>query len=144
MPTVTVYLDECVNHTVITILERRGFTVKTAQAEGMSAAADNDQIRHAHMNQWLILTANDRDFIGLHRTFQRNQWQHSGIVIVPQTAVIPRLLVRCTLMLDWITAEYPETRNLLFRWTDLQQRLIGGYALAGYSEAEIALALGRI
>jgi hypothetical protein len=47
------------------------------------------------------------------------------------------------MMLDWINAESFETANRLFRWTDLQQRLIGGYVLAGYSEAEIALALGR-
>jgi len=47
------------------------------------------------------------------------------------------------MMLDWITAEFPDQRNCLFRWTDLQQQIISGYALEGYSDAEIALALGR-
>ncbi len=47
------------------------------------------------------------------------------------------------MMLDWVNAEFPDPRNRLFRWTDLQQRLNSGYMLEGYTDAEIALALGR-
>jgi uncharacterized protein with PIN domain len=62
----TVYLDECVNHIVIAYLQRRGFRVKTAQSEGMFAEADDDQIRHAHANGWLLLSVNERDFYTWH------------------------------------------------------------------------------
>lgn len=140
---ITVYLDECVDHYVISYLQTHSIVVRTAQAEGMSAAEDDDQIRHAHKSEWIILSTNEKDFIGWHTVFRRNEWQHSGIVTVPQTAVRIRLLVRCAMMLDWIAAEFPDPRNQLFRWTDLQQRLISGYFLEGYTDAEIALALGR-
>ena len=72
-----------------------------------------------------------------------NGWVHSGIVTIPQTAVIPRLLTRSAMMLDWIAAEYPSTQNRLFRWTDLQEILNSGYVLDGYTAEEISLALGR-
>ena len=138
-----VYLDECVNHALLPHLRQRGFLVHTAQAAGMSAAADDDQIRHAQANNWLLLTANEKDFLTWHRTFLRNEWAPSGIVTIPQTAVIPRLLIRSSMMLDWIAAEFPDPRNLLFRWTKLQQEIIGGYVLKGYTDPEIGVALGR-
>lgn len=47
------------------------------------------------------------------------------------------------MMLDWINAEFPGPQSTLFRWTDLQQQLNGGYVLEGYTAEEIALALGR-
>ncbi len=47
------------------------------------------------------------------------------------------------MMFDWIQAECPTPWNRLFRWTDVQQRLNGGYVLEGYTDAEVALALGR-
>ncbi len=143
MPALTVYLDECVNHDVIEYLHRRGFGVRTAQAEGMAAAKDDDQLRYASANGWLLLSVNERDFYSWHVTFQRNQWSHSGIITIPQTAVILRLFVRCAMMLDWISTEFPDPQNTLFRWTDLQQHLNSGYFLDGYTNEEIALALGR-
>lgn len=143
MSSPTVYLDECVNHALLPHLRQRDFLVHTAQAAGMSAATDDDQIRHAQANNWLLLTANEKDFLTWHRTFLRNGWTHGGIVTIPQTAVIPRLLIRSSMMLDWIAAEVTDPRNLLFRWTELQQQIIGGYVLQGYTDAEIGIALGR-
>jgi len=139
-----IYLDECVNHALLPYLRQRGFLVYTAQAAGMSAAVDDDQIRYAHANNWMLLTANEKDFITWHRTFLRDGWAHSGIVTIPQTAVIPRLLIRSAMMLDWIAAEFLDQRNLLFRWTNLQQRIIGGYVLEGSTDTQIGIALGRM
>ena len=48
------------------------------------------------------------------------------------------------MMLAWIAAEFLDQRNLLFRWTDLQQRIIGGYVLEGYTDTQIGIALGRM
>jgi hypothetical protein len=37
------------------------------------------------------------------------------------------------MMLDWIAGEHFPVPDRLFRWNDLQQQLIGGYRLRGYS-----------
>jgi hypothetical protein len=139
----TIYLDQCVSHALVAYLRQRGFLARTAQAAGMSAAADDDQIRHAHANNWPLLTVNEKDFITWHRTFLRNGWEHSGLVTMPQTAVIARLLIRSVMMLDWIVAEFLDQHNFLCRWTDLQQRLNSDYMLEEYTDVEIALAVGR-
>lgn len=47
------------------------------------------------------------------------------------------------MLIDWI-AMFPDHRSRLFRWHDLQQRLIGGERLSGYSEDDVRLALGQI
>ncbi len=108
----------------------------------MSTETDDDQLRHATRNNWLLLTTNERHFVQWHTAFQERGWSHSGIIVVPQRNS-PRFFVRSAMMLDWIAAEYPDTQNRLFRWTDLQQRLNSGYFLHGYGTEEIALALGR-
>jgi hypothetical protein len=46
------------------------------------------------------------------------------------------------MMLDWI-ATFPDHGSQLFRWHDLQQWLIQGNRLPGYSEAEVRRALGQ-
>lgn len=142
MPITGVYLDECVNHAVLPLLRQRGWRVMTAQAEEMSNASDDAQIRHATRNSWLLLTTNERHFVQWHTVFQERGWPHSGIIAIPQRNS-PRFFIRCAMMLDWITTEFDDPRNQLFRWTALQQRLNGGYILEGYTDAEIALALGH-
>lgn len=137
-----VYLDECVNHAVIPSLRQRGWRVTSAQAEGMETASDDDQLRHATRNDWLLLTTNERHFVQWHTAFQEHGWPHSGIVTIPQRNS-PRFFIRCAMMLDWIHAAFPNPQNTLFRWTDLQQQLNSGYFLDGYTAEEIALALGR-
>jgi len=46
------------------------------------------------------------------------------------------------MMLDWLDtlADY---RSRLLRWGALQQLLIGGYRLPGYTDRDVGLALGR-
>lgn len=140
---VTVYLDECVYRRTAQSFATRGISIVTAQAVNMTAVSDEGQLRFATTNRWILLSINTQDFIQLHRTFQRNGWEHAGIITIPETFNPYRLTVRAAMALDWITAEFPDPSNSLFRWTDLQQRLNGGYVLGGYSDAEIALALGR-
>lgn len=143
MHAVAVYLDECVDQNIVAYLQRRGFVVRTARSQGMTAASDADQIRHAHANRSLLLTTNIRDYARLHAIYIANDDVHSGIITLPDTPISARLAVRSVMMLDWIAVEFPDPRNQLFRWTDLQQQIIGGYILTEYTEAEIALALGR-
>ncbi len=108
--------------------------ITTAQAEGMSTASDEAQLAHATSNGWLLLSTNERDFGALHQEFRKRAREHGGIITIPQRNSL-RFFVRRAMMLDWIDAESLETKNRLLRWNDLQQRLIGGYALEGYSEA---------
>jgi hypothetical protein len=142
MPVAGVYLDECVNHAVVPSLRQRGWAVTTAQAEGMGTASDDEQLRHATRNNWLLLTTNERHYFQWHTVFQEHGWPHSGIVTLPQRNSL-RFFIRCAMMLDWIRAEIPDPHHMLFRWTDLQQQLNSGYVLEGYSTEEISLALGR-
>jgi len=67
----------------------------------------------------------------------------SGIITLLDTPISERLAVRSAMMGDWIAVEFPDPRNHLFRWNDLPRRLIGGYLLNGYTNAEVALTLGR-
>jgi hypothetical protein len=143
MPITRIYLDECVNHAVVPYLRQRGWDITTAQAEGMGTARDEEQLLHASRHGWVLLGTNERDFGTLHQEFGRTERQHGGIITIPQRNS-PRFFIRSAMLLDWIDAEFQETQNRLFRWSDLQQRLIGGYVLEGDSEAEIARALGRI
>jgi predicted nuclease of predicted toxin-antitoxin system len=142
MPITRIYLDEYVNHAVVPYLRQRGWDITTAQAEGMGTASDEEQLNYATSRGWVLLSTNERDFGTLHLEFRKTKRQHSGIIIIPQRNS-PRFFVRAAMMLDWIKDESLETGNRLFRWNDLQQRLIGKYMPEGYSEAEIALALGR-
>jgi hypothetical protein len=50
--------------------------------------------------------------------------------------------VRIVLMVDWL-ATFPDHASQLFTWSDLQQRIIGGYRLSGWQEADIREALGQ-
>lgn len=138
-----VYLDECVNQYTARFLAQRGISLITAQAAGMSAVNDEDQLRYATTNGWLLLTTNMQHFIRLHAIFRANAWIHGGIVTVPESPIFDRLAIRCAMLLDWITMEFPDSRNHLFRWADLQQCLIAGYVLQGYTDADRAIALGR-
>jgi hypothetical protein len=47
------------------------------------------------------------------------------------------------MLIDW-TATSGDHYSRLFRWHDVQQRLIGGERLPGYNEADVRLALGQI
>lgn len=137
------YLDECVYLDTAMLLTARGVTVVTAQLVGMASASDEAQLRFAAANGWPLLSTNIRHFIRLHATFQASDERHAGVITIPEGSHASRLAIRTAMAPDWIAAEYSNTQNLLFRWTDLQQQIIGGYILPGYTDAEIALALGR-
>lgn len=109
----------------------------------MVSVSDEAQLRFATANGWILLSINARHFIRLHATFQANNEQHAGIIAIPEGSHAHRLAIRTAMMLDWIAAEFPDPRNHLFRWTDLQQQVIRGYVLEGYTDDEIALAFGK-
>ena len=137
--TLRLYLDECVDHRLARFLIERGHEVLTAQAAGMLGAADDEQLRFAARRDLLILSHNQRHFRAWHARFLREDAAHSGVLLVPFSP-LPLLELRTALLLDWI-ATIDAHRSRLFRWTDLQQVLAGGYRLPGYTEEQGGRAL---
>jgi Domain of unknown function (DUF5615) len=143
MPRVRVYLDENVPASLYGYLRQRHVAVTTAQHEQTRGFPDDDQLRYASYRGFVLLTTNMRHFHLWHRAFRANGWEHGGIITVPQDDRLPRRLhIRSAMLTAWADT-FATTRNALFRWTDLQTRLYGGYALSGFSADEIDLAVGR-
>src|SRR4051794_37618019 len=117
MPPITAYCDECVDFHIVALLRERGYLVRTVKAEGTDAATDDDQFRYADLNGWLLLTHNERHFRRWDAIFRQNQWPHNGIATIPYSLLMPRLVVRFAIMLDWIAAKHSHTQDRLFRCT---------------------------
>ncbi len=137
------YLDECVNTSIIALLTRWGHSVITAQSQGRTTDSDESQIRYATAHGWVILTTNRMHFHRRHHEFRQRGERHGGIITVPQDDQTPdRFRIRCAMMAAWVATAFPTPENILFRWNDLQAALHHGHQLAGFTAAEIALALG--
>jgi hypothetical protein len=141
----TIYLDECVDHDVIPFLRARGVSVETAQGRAQQQTSDDAQVRFATMHGWVILTTNAEHFRKVHRRFARMGISHGGIVTLPQEAIHqPRFFLRCAMLIDWVYRHYPDPRNHVLRWSDLQRELDRKtLVLSGYDDAHIAYASGQ-
>ena len=138
MPRPVIYLDECIHVGLPVRLRFRGFDVTTAQTQGMTGVSDAEQLAYATRCGAMIVTYNVRHFRALHLRVR----SHGGIVILPDSP-LDWQEIRAAMLIDW-AATFPDHRAQLFRWHDLQQRLIAGFRLPGYSEADVRLALGQI
>jgi hypothetical protein len=78
----------------------------------------------------------------LHATYLRRGYRHSGIVLLPQVPPVSRRQRRAAMLLDWLST-LDDYQSRLFQWNDLQQRLIAGLRLPGYTQDEIDEAVGR-
>jgi predicted nuclease of predicted toxin-antitoxin system len=141
MPIPSLYFDECVDHGLLIRLRQRGYTVTTAQVKGMVGVSDAEQLAYATRYGWMIVSTDTGDFQRLHSLSRRDAVPHSGILLLP-TGQLDRMEVRAAMMVDWIAA-LPEYRSMLFRWNDVQQRLIHGERIPGYSEDDVRRALGH-
>ncbi len=138
MPSPTVYFDECANWYLAVSLRQRGFSVTTARDARMTGTSDAEQLAYATRVDAILLSYDSLDYRRLHRTTKA----HGGIVLI-SVVNIDWQEVRAAMLIDW-AATFPDHRSQLFRWHDLQQELIAGFRLPGYSEAEVRLALGQI
>jgi hypothetical protein len=141
MPRPSVYLDECVNKRLVIRLHWRGFQAITAGEVGLLEASDEVQLAYAARHGLLLITHNKRHFGALHEQYVRQGHSHHGLLTLPLTPV-QLLDIRVALSLDWIAA-LPDYRSSLFRWHEIQQRLIHGERIPGYSEEEVRRALGH-
>jgi hypothetical protein len=142
MPAPPVYSDECVDRPVVEALRQRGFDVLTALEAGRGEDPDDAQLAHATSLGRVLLSYNRTHFRRLHATCLRAEHQHGGILLIPQAAPVSRRQVRAAMLLDWL-GTLDEYRSRLFQWNDLQQRLLGGFRLLGYTEEDVREAVGR-
>jgi uncharacterized protein DUF5615 len=136
------YLDECIDRPVAEALRKWGFDVLTALEAGQAEKLDEDQLQFALSRGRVLITYDRFDFRRLHATYMSTGRQHGGIVAIPQVPPVRRRQLRVALMLDWL-GTLDRYRARMFQWNDLQHRLLEGLRLPGYSEADIADALGR-
>lgn len=104
--------------------------------------ADIDQLRRAARMGSVLVSHNRRDFIRLVHQFRERGEVHAGVVLLPRDLSDERLTLRTAMLLEW-RASLDEPRPGTLIWNDLQQRLIGGFRLAGYTEADVRLVLGQ-
>jgi hypothetical protein len=136
------YLDECVDRELAPALRGRGFTVRTASDAGMLGKSDEEQLLHAGREGLALPTHNGRHFRRLHRRFLAEGRSHGGVLVLPQTSELPQLAVRSATMLDWLGL-LGAVQSRFLSWGDVQLQLTQGMKLAGYTDAEHRLALGR-
>jgi predicted nuclease of predicted toxin-antitoxin system len=75
-----VYCDESIWIPVADGLRRRGWTVRTAKAEGTLGDPDRQQLAHAVDNDWVLVTFDD-DFLSL---VEGEGLEHAGLIYVQQ------------------------------------------------------------
>jgi hypothetical protein len=135
------YLDECIDRLVADDLRHRGFDVLTAMEAGRGQYPDQAQLEYATSVGRVILSFNRMDFRRLHLAFVQTGRPHGGMIILPQTRNTPRRQIRAALRLEWFGITVRNRSHLMVR-NDLQQQIIRGYRIAGYTEDEVRVALG--
>ncbi|MCA1667298.1 MAG: DUF5615 family PIN-like protein [Thermomicrobia bacterium] len=144
MPRHVIYLDECVDHDIIPFLQARGAHIETAQGHGQRTIGDDEHLRFTAARGWVILSTNPDHFRHAHRRAAREGWTHAGIItLAPEATHQPRFFLRCAMLIDWMERAFPDARNHLLRWSDLQMQLQHGGGLPGYDADDIAYASGQ-
>jgi hypothetical protein len=115
--------------------------VTSAREARRTGDDDAAQLAYAAQRDLLLISHDTHGFWRLHQTYQRLQQPHGGIALIPYGPP-PLVEVQVAMLLDWL-ASLPDHRSRLFRWHDLQQWLIQGNRLPGYSEDDVRFALGQ-
>ena len=79
METLIFFTDENIHGTVIRQLRSKGITVVTCAEAEMLTADDEDILRYAAENGYIIVTCDD-DFLRLDTLWQENHLEHGGII----------------------------------------------------------------
>ncbi len=104
MSKLILYLDESVNVAVAEGLRRRGVDVIAAKDVGNLGLSDEDQLKYAIKNNFVIVT-HDADFLSLAKSYE-----HKGIAFVHQEKYSIGDLIR-NLKLLWDMAEQKDMKN---------------------------------
>ena len=82
--TLKIYLDENIDTHLAAALRSRGFDVVSTSEVGLLGKTDEEQLEYSASEQRVLVTFNIRDFAKLHKQWQYNRRQHSGIIVSPQ------------------------------------------------------------
>jgi hypothetical protein len=138
-----VYLDECVHPHLAHVLVQRGFHATSALEARRLHLDDESQLAHTTAQAAVLLTYDYRDFFRLHHEYQAAGKLHGGIIVLPRRSELPLQEVRASMMLDRL-GTLDEVPGRFFRWGALQQLLIEGYRVGGYSEDDVRYVLGQL
>ena len=144
MPAPPAYLDECVDHDLVSSLRSKGYQVTSALEQGRANLGDADdaQLDFATARGWVLISHNERDFRNLSREYLLRGRTHGGIIILPEYSPYDRFVIRAAMLLDWL-GTMPNHRAGFFKWGHLQELLEQGFQLQGYDEDDVLLALAR-
>jgi len=75
------YLDDDMDaNALLRFLQEEGHEVMSPRAIAMRGAEDEAHLQHAAVHQCAVVTANVRDFLTLHQTWQEEGRHHAGIL----------------------------------------------------------------
>jgi hypothetical protein len=72
--------DDRVANVLISFLQQEGHAVISPRAESMRGVEDAAHLSYATVQQCAVVTANVRDFLWLHQTWQQEGRPHAGIL----------------------------------------------------------------
>ncbi len=93
MGKIKIYLDEDVRPIIAEILNERGYEAISTIKANMTGKTDKEQIEFAIRNQMALCTHNIKDFVQLHKIYQK---EHYGIILseqIPLKTFLRRLLI---------------------------------------------------
>ncbi|OGX61174.1 MAG: hypothetical protein A2471_04610 [Omnitrophica WOR_2 bacterium RIFOXYC2_FULL_45_15] len=80
-PVVPFYFDEDVSIVVAKIIRAHGFKVICASEVKECGITDEEQLKYAAKNNYVLVTHNIRDFIKLHKDSTEKEFNHGGIIL---------------------------------------------------------------
>jgi hypothetical protein len=116
--------------------------VISAFNDGREALDDEGQLGFAAERCLILVTHNERHFKPLHSAYSERGQEHSGIIVLPATPPLARVVIRLAMLLTWIASE-ADQQTRLFKWGQLQELIERGQVPPGYNEGDLDLALGR-
>ena len=78
---VSFYFDEDISVVVAKIIRAHGFKVICASEVKECGITDEEQLKYAAKNNYILVTHNIRDFIKLHKDSVEKEFNHSGIIL---------------------------------------------------------------
>src|SRR5262245_19139939 len=116
---IDLYTDADIHRKLAPTLRKHGYDARSAVEAGNEKLDDETQLEFATSQNRAILSFNQKDFIPLHRKWQREGKRHAGIILSPQIA-LGELLRRMLRLLNHVSKD--EMRDNLKYLSDFAER----------------------